>query len=93
MLLGIIAGADPRDPRSEQAPAFPQGFPLAPRPGRKPFAGLRIGSTVETETSPARDRWTPGILARLRAAVAQFADLGAEIVQITPPASNLGNTA
>ncbi|WP_345630233.1 amidase [Rugosimonospora acidiphila] len=93
MLLGIIAGPDPRDPRSEQAPTFPQGFPLAPRPGKKPFAGLRIGSTVETETSPARNLWTPGILARLRAAVQQFADLGAEIVQITPPTSNLGNTA
>lgn len=93
MLLGVIAGPDPRDPRSEQAPGFPNGFPLAPRPGRKPFAGLRIGSTVETETSPARDRWTAGILARLRAAVAQFEELGAEIVPITPPASNLGNTA
>jgi aspartyl-tRNA(Asn)/glutamyl-tRNA(Gln) amidotransferase subunit A len=92
MLLGIIGGPDPRDARSEQAPIFPNGFPLAPRPGRKPFAGMRIGSTVETETSPSRDRWTPGILARLRAAVQQFADLGAEIVAITPPTSNLSNT-
>jgi len=93
MFLGIIAGPDPRDARSEQAPTFPNGFPLAPRPGRKPFAGMRIGSTIETETSPSRDRWAPGILARLRAAVQQFADLGAEIVAITPPTSNLGNTA
>jgi aspartyl-tRNA(Asn)/glutamyl-tRNA(Gln) amidotransferase subunit A len=93
MFLGIIAGPDPRDARSEQAPTFPNGFPLAPRPGRKPFAGMRIGSTIETETSPSRDRWAPGILARLRAAVQQFADLGAEIVPITPPTSNLGNTA
>ncbi len=92
MLLGVISGADPRDPRSEQAPPFPNGFPLAPRPGDKPFAGLRIGSTVETETSPARANWAPGILERLRAAVQQFADLGAEIVKITPVASNLGNT-
>ena len=91
MLLGIIAGPDPRDARSEQAPSFPDGFPLAPRPGDKPFAGLRIGSTIETETSPARASWAPGILAQLRLAVQQFADLGAEIVPITPAVSNLSN--
>jgi aspartyl-tRNA(Asn)/glutamyl-tRNA(Gln) amidotransferase subunit A len=95
MLLGVIAGPDPRDSRSEQAPEFPHGFPLAPRPGDKPFAGLRIGSTVDSETGTAGDqtRWAPGILERLRAAVEQFRALGAEIVTITPPASNLGNTA
>lgn len=93
MLLGIMAGPDPRDARSEQAPYFPNGFPLAPRPGNTPLAGLRIGSTVETETSPARSTWAPGIHAQLRLAVQQFADLGAEIIQITPPTSNLNNTA
>ena len=92
MLLGIIGGPDPHDARSEECPPFPNGFPLAPRPGDKPFAGLRIGSTVETETSPARASWTPGILAQLRLCVQQFAALGAEIVQITPATSNLGNT-
>lgn len=92
MLLGILSGPDPRDARSEGAPEFPNGFPVAPRPGDKPFAGLRIGSTVETETSPNRASWAPGILARLRAAVAQFEELGATIVPITPVASNLGNT-
>jgi aspartyl-tRNA(Asn)/glutamyl-tRNA(Gln) amidotransferase subunit A len=91
MLLGIIAGPDPRDARSEGAPEFPNGFPVAPRPGDKPFAGLRIGSTVETETSPNRANWAPGILARLRATVAQFEALGATIVPITPVASNLSN--
>jgi aspartyl-tRNA(Asn)/glutamyl-tRNA(Gln) amidotransferase subunit A len=92
MLLGIIGGPDPRDARSEECPPFPNGFPLSPRPGDKPFAGLRIGSTVETETSPARSSWTPGILARLRACVQQFVDLGATIVQILPATSNVGNT-
>jgi len=92
MLLGIMAGPDPRDARSEQAPEFPDGFPLAPRPGDKPFAGLRIGSTVDTETSPARANWAPGVLERLKAAEAQFAALGAEIVPITPIASKLGDT-
>jgi aspartyl-tRNA(Asn)/glutamyl-tRNA(Gln) amidotransferase subunit A len=94
MLLGIIAGPDPRDARSEQAPEFPNGFPLAPRPGDKPFAGLRIGSTVENEGSQAN--WAPGILERLRAAVLQFAALGAEIVPITPVTTartNLTNLA
>jgi aspartyl-tRNA(Asn)/glutamyl-tRNA(Gln) amidotransferase subunit A len=92
MLLGIMAGPDPRDARSEQAPEFPNGFPLAPRPGDKPFQGLRIGSTIDTETSPARANWAPGILERLKAVEQQFVDLGAEIVRITPVASNLGNT-
>ncbi len=93
MLLAIIAGPDSRDARSQQAPTFPEGFPLAPRPGAKPLAGLRIGSTVETETSPPQSQWAPGILAQLRLAVQQFAALGAEIVQITPPTSNLGNSS
>ncbi|WP_026911602.1 amidase [Patulibacter minatonensis] len=92
MLLGIMAGPDPQDARSEQAPEFPLGFPLAPRPGDTPLSGIRIGSTIDTETSPARANWAPGILAQLKAAEQQFADLGAEIVKITPVASNLGNT-
>jgi aspartyl-tRNA(Asn)/glutamyl-tRNA(Gln) amidotransferase subunit A len=93
ILLGLLAGPDSLDPRSLQAPPRPVSYPLAPRPGRKPLAGLRIGSTIETETSPARNTWAPGILDRLRAAVEQFRALGATIVDITPPVSDLGNTA
>ena len=73
LLLGILAGPDPLDPRSLQAPPAPAYYPLAPTPGDKPLEGVRIGSTIETETSPARTSWAPGILAQLRAAVEQFA--------------------
>jgi aspartyl-tRNA(Asn)/glutamyl-tRNA(Gln) amidotransferase subunit A len=91
ILLGILGGPDALDPRSLGCPA-PLGYPLAPRPGRTPFAGLRIGSTIEREPSRATAAWAPGILRRLRAAVAQFRALGAEIVDVTPPASDLDDT-
>ena len=92
MLLGVLAGPDPLDPRSLQAPPAPAFYPMAPRPGDKPLDGVRIGSTIETETSPARSGWAPGILERLRAAVEQFRALGATIVEVRPATSNLGNT-
>ncbi|MDA0166364.1 amidase [Solirubrobacter ginsenosidimutans] len=93
LLLGVLAGPDPLDPRSLQAPPAPAYYPLAPTPGDLPLAGVRIGSTIETETSPARASWAPGILARLRAAVEQFRALGATIVDVAPATSNLGSTA
>lgn len=93
ILLGILGGPDAQDPRSLRAPSRPRAYPLAPRPGRKPFAGLRIGSTIETERSPPPAMWAPGIRDRLRAAVEQFRALGAEIVNITPPVSDLADTS
>jgi len=92
LLLGVLAGPDPLDPRSLQAPPAPAYYPLSPRPGDKPLEGVRIGSTIETEPSPAKTAWAPGILAQLRAAVEQFRALGATIVEVTPATSNLGNT-
>jgi aspartyl-tRNA(Asn)/glutamyl-tRNA(Gln) amidotransferase subunit A len=92
ILLGILGGPDSQDPRSLQAPPRPGGYPIAPRPGRKPLQGMRIGSTIETEPSRLTVAWAPGILDRLRAAVEQFRALGAEIVEVTPPVSDLANT-
>jgi aspartyl-tRNA(Asn)/glutamyl-tRNA(Gln) amidotransferase subunit A len=54
---------------------------------------MRIGSTIETEPSRLTVAWAPGILDRLRAAVEQFRSLGAEIVEVTPPLSDLANTS
>gem|GEM_PF-6111617 len=93
ILLGVLAGPDPRDPRSLQAPPRPAGYPLAPRQGSTPFAGVRIGSTIETEPSRLTTAWAPGIVERLRAAVEQFRALGAEIVEVTPPGSDLEDPA
>ena len=84
LLLGVLAGPDPLDPRSLQAPPAPAYYPMSPRPGDKPLEGVRIGSTIETEPSPAKTAWAPGILAQLRAAVEQFRALGATIVEVTP---------
>ena len=90
ILLGILGGPDPLDPRSLQAPPRPDTYPIAPRPGDKPLAGMRIGSTIETDNPTTA--WAPGIRERLRAAVEQFRSLGAEIVTITAPVSQLGDT-
>lgn len=89
LLLGIMGGPDPLDPRSLQAPPKPERYPLVPHPGDKPLAGVRLGTTVDAETSAASV--TPGIRARLLAAVEQFRALGAEIVTVTPPASQLSD--
>lgn len=90
ILLGILGGPDSNDPRSLQSPPRPASYPLAPRPGDKPFAGVRIGSTIETDNQTTT--WAPGIRDRLRAAVEQFRGLGAEIVTITAPVSQLNDT-
>jgi aspartyl-tRNA(Asn)/glutamyl-tRNA(Gln) amidotransferase subunit A len=91
LLLGIIAGPDPLDPRSLQAPPRPDAYPMVPRPGDKPLAGVRLGTTVDAESSGGSV--TPGIRTRLLAAVEQFRSLGAEIVTVTPPTSQLNNVA
>ena len=39
MLLGVLAGPDPLDPRSLQAPPAPAYYPIVPRPGDKPLDG------------------------------------------------------
>jgi aspartyl-tRNA(Asn)/glutamyl-tRNA(Gln) amidotransferase subunit A len=90
LLIGIIGGPDPLDPRSLQAPPRPDSYPMVPRPGDQPLAGVRLGTTVDAESSGASV--TPGIRRQLLAAVEQFRSLGAEIVTVTPPTSQLNDT-
>lgn len=85
LLLSTLAGADPTDPRSHWAPASAH-FALVARGGDRALAGLRIGSTIETEPEPARELWDPDVLDALRRAERELHDLGAEIVPIAPPA-------
>ncbi len=84
LLLSALAGADPADPHAQWAPVSP-AFPLLARGGDRPLAGMRIGSTIETEPEPARDTWDPDVVDALRRAERELRELGAEIVPVTPP--------
>ncbi len=87
LMLSTLAGFEPTDPRTRRATgwAAPARFPLLAHGGSRPLAGVRIGSTIETEREPSRDRWDPEILAALRRCEDELRALGAEIVPVTPP--------
>lgn len=85
LMLGALAGADTTDPRSWRVPAAPS-FPLLADGGERPLAGMRVGSTVQTEPDPDRSSWDPGILAALLRFEDELRALGAEVVPVEPPA-------
>lgn len=85
LLLGALAGRDATDPRTRFAPFSPE-VPLFACGGDRPLAGMRIGSTIETEPAPARHTWDPDIVAALRRCEDELRVLGAEIVRVDPPA-------
>ncbi|MEO8856703.1 MAG: Asp-tRNA(Asn)/Glu-tRNA(Gln) amidotransferase subunit GatA [Burkholderiaceae bacterium] len=89
LLLGAMSGFDPRDSTSAERP--PQDFHaqmLAPRAGTsaaRPLSGLRIGLPKE---------FFPAALARdvdlaVRAALAEFERLGATLVDVSLPRTEL----
>ncbi len=89
ILLGAMSGFDPRDSTSAERP--PQDFRaqmLAPRVGAstaRPLAGLRIG--LPKEFFPAAlDR---DVDAAVRAALAEFERLGATLVDVSLPRTEL----
>ena len=78
ILLGIMAGPDPADPTSLQAPVPP--YPTTPPAG---LAGVRIGL-------PDKHFWEdidPDVERVCREGVARLAALGAEIVEVPGPPS------
>jgi len=82
LLLGVIAGHDPRDSTSVDAPA--PDFAAALRPGAD-LSGLRVGVP--------REYFVPGMQPEVeeavRAAVAKLAELGAEVREVTLPHTDL----
>jgi aspartyl-tRNA(Asn)/glutamyl-tRNA(Gln) amidotransferase subunit A len=77
LLHQVIAGYDPRDSTSIDAPA-PS---LAAEVGRG-LAGMRIGVVSELA---AGDGFQPGVLARFAEAVALLGELGAEVREVSCP--------
>ena len=77
LLLGLLAGHDPRDPGSLDAPvpAYPDG-------GRDDLRGVRIGLARRFFW----DELDADVEAVCTAGLARLADRGAELVEIDPPA-------
>ena len=80
LLHEAIAGHDPRDSTSipEPVPAVVQAVRRGQGDGIK---GMRIGVVTQL----GGEGYQPGVLDSFRAAVAQLADLGAEIVEVSCP--------
>jgi aspartyl-tRNA(Asn)/glutamyl-tRNA(Gln) amidotransferase subunit A len=89
LLLSAMSGFDPRDATSAERP--PQDFHarmLAPRPGAsatKPLAGLRVG--LPKEFFPAA--LAADVAAAVRAALAELETLGATLVDVSLPRTEL----
>lgn len=75
-LLGVIAGADPKDPTTLQAPV--PDYAALPA---KRVAGIRIG----VDRAYVSDGVDPAVTATVTDALAVFRDLGAEVREITMP--------
>ena len=89
LLLAAMGGYDARDSTSAQRPAQDFGAALAaPRPGSdaaRPLAGLRIG--LPREFFPAA--LAPDVEAAVRAALREFEALGASLVDVALPRTEL----
>jgi len=83
-MLCVLAGADTQDPNSIDAPVpnYLQSL-CSPEDGPTPLAGMRIG----IDWSYVTDGVAPEVVAVTREALRQFAELGAQIVEVEVPAS------
>ena len=80
LLHEVIAGHDPRDSTSLDAPVPP--VVAAAREGaRGDLKGVRVGVVKELHS----DSYQPGVIASFDAAVAVLTDLGAEVVEVSCP--------
>jgi aspartyl-tRNA(Asn)/glutamyl-tRNA(Gln) amidotransferase subunit A len=79
LLLGAIAGYDPRDSTSVNVPVPDYGAALSA--GAAGIAGVRIGVPKEY----LLEGMQPEVEAAVRASLATLADLGAEVVEVSLP--------
>ncbi|WP_027499191.1 Asp-tRNA(Asn)/Glu-tRNA(Gln) amidotransferase subunit GatA [Rhodococcus sp. UNC363MFTsu5.1] len=80
LLHEVIAGHDPRDSTSVNAPVRP--VVEAARQGASgDLKGVRVGVVKELHS----DSYQPGVIASFDAAVAQLTELGAEVVEVSCP--------
>jgi aspartyl-tRNA(Asn)/glutamyl-tRNA(Gln) amidotransferase subunit A len=90
ILLGAIAGWDRRDPVSVRRPVPDFRAALRRRkPGHKPLRGIRLGRPREYFF----DRVSTEVLARIEAALREFEQLGAEMVEVSLPHVHLAADA
>jgi aspartyl-tRNA(Asn)/glutamyl-tRNA(Gln) amidotransferase subunit A len=80
LLHEVIAGYDPRDSTSIDAPVRPV-VEAARQGATGDLKGMRIGVVKELHS----DSYQPGVIASFDAAVAQLKELGAEIVEVSCP--------
>ena len=80
LLYEVIAGYDPKDSTSRNAPV--PGVVAAAREGaRGDLSGLKVGVVKELHS----DSYQPGVLASFDAAVAALKDLGADVLEVSCP--------
>ncbi|HXC37856.1 MAG TPA: Asp-tRNA(Asn)/Glu-tRNA(Gln) amidotransferase subunit GatA [Burkholderiales bacterium] len=87
LVLNVMAGFDERDSTSSERAAedYTRELAKAPADAARPLAGLRVGVVKEHFGSGL----TEGVGAAVRAALDQFAKLGATLVDVSTPNSRL----
>ena len=85
LLLNAMAGFDARDSTSLERPAEDYCRELSASAGGKPLAGLRIGLPKEFFGAAERSGCSPEVMQLVEAAIAQYRELGAELVDVSLP--------
>ena len=85
LLLNTMAGFDERDSTSLDRPPEDYSRELSTNAGGKPLAGLRIGLPREFFGEAERSGCSPEVMQLVDAAIAQYRELGAELVDISLP--------
>ena len=85
LLLNTMAGFDARDSTSLERPAEDYCSELSASVSGKPLAGLRIGLPKEFFGEAERSGCSPEVMQLVDAAIAQYRELGAELVDVSLP--------
>ena len=85
LLLNAMAGFDERDSTSLERPTEDYRRELAASAGERPLAGLRIGLPKEFFGETERSGCSPEVMQLVDAAIAQYRELGAELVDVSLP--------
>ena len=85
LLLNTMAGFDERDSTSLDRPQEDYCRELSSAAGDKPLAGLRIGLPKEFFGETERSGCSPEVMQLVETAIAQYRQLGAEVVEVSLP--------
>ncbi|WP_222265190.1 Asp-tRNA(Asn)/Glu-tRNA(Gln) amidotransferase subunit GatA [Modestobacter marinus] len=84
----VIAGYDPRDSTSIDAPVAPLAA-VARTGAEGDLRGVKVGVVRELGGEGHTDGYEPGVLARTREAIERLAALGADVVEVSCPSFDL----